>query len=317
MQVERQAERERWHLHRLNTGTVFGLTRWGVLHFPRWLSDAIGYAGTWLAFHLAKKATAALIENLRVVAPDLGPRDLRALALRTYRSYATETIDFIRSLSMDRQELRMLLSPLSTVKRWQAGDPGTLLLTGHLGNLELAGLILRALYDCPLTVVVLPDSDPTVNKLRQEMRASFGLESLEVRQSADTALRIRRLLAENGAVAVISDRPLDRDRVDVEFFGRPTSFLRTPALMGYLTGAPLVPSFILRQPDGRYAGMASDPIYVARNGDRDSNVRAAMQAFATVLEKEVRQYPHLWYQFYPYWGETADPRAADAAAADS
>jgi lauroyl/myristoyl acyltransferase len=314
MQVTRGAERERWHLHRLNTGTIFGLTRWGVLHFPRRLSDAIGHSGTWLAFHLAKKATAALVENLRVVAPELGERDLRALALRTYRSYAIETIDFIRSLSMDRQELLACLSPLSTFTRGQADGNGMLLVTGHVGNLELAGLILRTLYDCPLTVVVLPDSDPTVNKLRQEMRASFGLESLEVRQTVDTALRIRRLLAENRVVAVVSDRALGRDRVDVEFFGRPTSFLRTPALMGYLTGAPLVPSFILRQPDGRYAGIASDPIVVARTGDRDKNVQAAMQAFATVLEKEVRQYPHLWYQFYPYWGEIAGPPAADAAA---
>lgn len=315
MQVRDRAERERWHLHGLNTGIIFGLTRWGVLHFPRRVSDAIGRSGTWLAFRLAQKATAALVENLRVVAPELGERELRTLALSTYRSYAIETIDFIRSLSMDQQELRTLLSPLSTFKPWQADANGMLLVTGHLGNLELAGLILRALYDCPLTVVVLPDSDPTVNKLRQEMRASFGLESLEVRQTADTALRIRRLLSENGAVAVISDRPLGRDRVDVEFFGRPTSFLRTPALMGYFTGAPLVPSFILRQPDGRYAGIASDPIIVARTGDRDKNVQAAMQAFATVLEEAVRQYPHLWYQFYPYWGETAGSPAAATAAA--
>jgi len=304
MSLARQSERVRWHLHGLNTGTIFGLTHWGVAHIPRRLSYAIGHVGTWLAFHGMKPATTALIDNLRVVLPALDERELRALALRTYRSYARETIDFIRSLSMDRRELTAMLSPLKTRDRVWRDHKGLLLLTGHIGNIELGAVILRAIYQYPLAVVVLPDSDPRVNERRQRMRASLGIESLEVRRGMDTALRIRRLLAEDCAVALVSDRPLGRDRVEVEFFGRRTGFLRTPALIGYLTGAPLVPSFILRQPDGRYAGLGLDPICVARTGDRDAAVQAAMQAFASALEQIVREYPHLWYQFYPYWGES-------------
>jgi lauroyl/myristoyl acyltransferase len=72
----------------------------------------------------------------------------------------------------------------------------------------------------------------------------------------------------------------------------------------------MVPSFCLRQPDGRYAGLGLDPIVVPRTGDREANVQAAMQAFATALEGVVRQYPHLWYNFYPYWDSQDDPDAA-------
>lgn len=302
MQVARPAERVRWELHGLNTDTIFGLTCWGVTHMPRRLSDGIGRVGTWLAFHMMKEATAALVSNLRVVAPDLAERELRRLALRTYRSYARETIDFIRSISTDRHDLTSWLSPSSTFGPVRPDGHGLLLVTGHLGNIELGAVILREVYDLPLAVVVLSDPDPKVAARRRAMRASLGIESIEVRKEMETALHIRRLLSENRAVAIIADRPLGRDRVDVEFFGRRTGFLRTPALMGYLTGAPLVSSFILRQPDGRYAGFASDPIYVAREGDRDANVRAAMQTFASTLEQAVRRYPHLWYHFYPYWG---------------
>ena len=149
---------------------------------------------------------------------------------------------------------------------------------------------------------MLPERDPSLNTLRREMRSALGIDSLEIGEAVETVLRIRRLLEQNGIVALVVDRALGRDRVDVEFFGRPTGFLRSPALMGYFTGAPLVPSFILRQSDGRYAGFALDPIRVERTGDRDANVKAAMQAFARVLEQQVRAYPHLWYQFYPYWG---------------
>jgi lauroyl/myristoyl acyltransferase len=307
------AEKVRWHLHGLNTATIFGLTRWGVGRLPRRLSYGIGHVGTWLAFHLMRQATAALIGNLRVVAPDLGERDLRRLALRTYRSYARETIDFICGLSMSRQELVSCLSRASAFTQARPDGNGMLLLTGHIGNLDLGAMILRVIFDWPLTAVVLPDDDPAVAEHRRQMRDSLGIESIVVRGSVDTALRVRRRLAENGVVVLVSDRALGRDRVDVEFFGRRTAFLRSPALMGYLSGAPLVPSFILRQPDGRYAGFSLDPIRVERTGDRDANVQAAMQAFASGLEHIVREYPHLWYHFYPYWGEGHEPSEPSGA----
>ena len=301
----------RWHQHGLSTGTIFGLTRWGVSHIPKALSYAIGHVGTWLAFHLMKAETKALIDNYRVMIPDLGERELRALALRAYRTYACEVIDFILSTSMTQQELWAGMSPLNIFDRvGRPGRSGMLFLTAHVGNIELGAVILRALYEYPLAVVLLPEHDPRVNQHRLEMRSKMGIETIEVRQDAETALRIRRFLSGGGTVAMVADRPLGRDRVEVEFFGRRTWFLRSPAIMGYLSGAPMVPSFIVRQPDGRYAGLGLDPIYVDRTGDRDAAVQAAMQAFATALEGIVRQYPHLWYNFFPYWGATDDPDAA-------
>jgi KDO2-lipid IV(A) lauroyltransferase len=310
MSDESRPEDGRWHRHGMNTGTIFGLTQWGVSRMPKAVSYAIGHVGTWLAFHLMKAETAALIDNFRVMLPQLGARELRALALCTYRTYAREVIDFIRSISIDRRELHTWMSPLNNFERVdRSGSHGLILLTAHIGNIELGAVVLRATYEYPLAVVLLPEHDPRVHQYRLDMRSKIGIATIEVRQDADTALRIRRFLSEGGAVAMVADRPLGRDRVEVEFFGRPTAFLRSPAIMAYLSGAPMVPSFILRQPDGRYAGLALDPIHVPRTGDREAAVQTAMQTFATALEGVVRQYPHLWYNFYPYWSTADDPDA--------
>ncbi len=301
----REREHVQWHLHGLDNGTVFGLARWGVGHLPLALSHLVGHTGSWLAFRLAKQATAALIANQRVVVPGLSERDRRALALRTYRHYARETSDLFRSLSMERRQLSAFEPRVVAPDPLKAEGKGLLLVTGHIGNLELGAVLLQALYGYRLTVVVLPETDPAVNALRREMRVSIGIETLEVRGPDDALLQIRRRLAENRIVVLVCDRALGRDRVDVEFFGRPTGFLRSPAILGYMTGVPLVPSFLLRQPDGRYLGVVAEPIHVPRTGDHHANARVVMQAFASVLEAKVAEYPHLWYQFYPYWGDPA------------
>ena len=303
MRARRQSDEVRWNRHGWNSATLLRLARWNIDHFPRPLTEAVIRAGSWLAFHLLREATDALVANLRVMAPEMGERERRALALRTYRSYTSEHADLLRSLSMDQAALRGFISPCGDFGRARPDGRGLLLVTGHLGNYELGGGLLRVLFGAPVTAVVLPERDPSVNALRREMRAALGIQTLEIGEAVDTVLRIRRLLEQNGIVALVADRVVGRDRIDVEFFGRPTGFLRSPALIGYFTGAPLVPCFILRQDDGRYAGLALDPIRVEPSGDRDVNVRAAMQAFARALEGQVRKHPHLWYQFYPFWGE--------------
>jgi lauroyl/myristoyl acyltransferase len=87
----------------------------------------------------------------------------------------------------------------------------------------------------------------------------------------------------------------------VTFFGRRAYFLRTPALMAYMTGAPLFPVAIVRKGPGQFRLVPSEPIYVSREENRDEGVARASQIFATQLEGLIRQAPQCWYQFYPYW----------------
>ena len=72
----------------------------------------------------------------------------------------------------------------------------------------------------PLTIVAMAEADPTVNRIRREIRDQIGADTIEVRQSLDTALQIRRHLGENRIVAMLVDRHYGRDRVAVTLFGR-------------------------------------------------------------------------------------------------
>lgn len=295
----------RWTLHGLNNGVIFGLTVRGVRILPRAVSYGIGRAGTWLAWRLMRDTTAAIAANLASVVPHESDATLRQRALGTYLSYARDTIDFLRALSASPDELQRTFD-LSTENQaifdgvLREGRGG-LLVTGHCGNWEIGGLLMSRVVDLPLTVVAMAESDPEVNRLRQDIRARMGIDTLEVRQSLGTALQIRRLLAANRFVAMLIDRHLGRDRVSVTLFGRPAWFLQTPALLGYLTGAPLVPCFIERIGPGRFTTLAIRPIYVDRQLPRDVAVQKATQQVADAIEARVRRNPESWYHFYPYW----------------
>ena len=307
MRTDADLSAVRWHAGSVNNGLIFGATYHIVTRLPRAGSYAIGHAVTWLAYQLMRDGTGAIIDNLRVVRPDATERELKRLALLTYRSYARDTIDFIRSFVMNRTEFEPMMAGFDSgrLDELLARRRGVVIVGGHFGNWELGGVALRLLYGYPLTVVGKAEASPVVGEIRRRMRESLGIETLEIGQMLETALQIRRLLAANGIVAMLLDRHLGRDRIDVTFFGRPAGFLRTPAMIGYLSGAPLLPAFMIRQADDRFVGELGDPIMVDSTKPTEDAVRAATQAFAAQLEDRIRASPQLWYQLYPYWRSTS------------
>lgn len=272
---------------------------------PVRLSYAIGRVGTWIAWRLLRDTRDAIAANLGAVFPAETERALEHRARTTLGAYARDVIDFIRSLRASEAELRSCFEYTAADSALFAAEMakgrGIILVSGHYGNWEAGGVFLRRVANLPVAVVAMPEASPHVNRLRREIRELVGAETIAVGQALDTALRIRRRLSSNSIVAFLMDRHLGRDRIEVNFLGRRAFFLRTPALMGFMTGAPLVPCFMERQGTGIFRVRAGVPISVDRTRPRDEAIQAAAQDFADQLTARVRMHPEFWYQFYSYW----------------
>lgn len=295
----------RWTTHALNSGLIFSATVAGVRRLPRAVSYGIGWAGAWLAWTLMRRTNDAVASNLEPLFPAETARRRRRRALDTYRSYTRDAIDFLRALHAPPDEAARLFDlreeDAALFADLLARGSGLILVTAHWGNWEAGGILVSRELKLPTTVVAMAEASPTVNRIRHETRSAMGIETLEVRQSLDTALKLRRALSENRIVAMLMDRHLGKDRVPVTLLGRQAWFLRTPVLMSYLTGAPLVTCFIDRVGPGRFRARPGRAITVDRTGPRDAAIQSAAQQLANDLEERIRQRPDCWYQFYRYW----------------
>ena len=269
-------------------------------------------ACTWLASRLMPATRAAIGDNLRAVFPGGLARRAGAPgpahAARPTR--ATRSTSFARCRSTKSASTALFDPPPEYLPRFNqvlAQGRGAILVTGHYGNWEIGSVLMSRVLHLPLTIVAMAEASAEVNRVRREIRDRLGVDTIEVRQSLDTALQIRRRLSDNRIVAMLMDRHLGRDRVQVTLLGRPAWFLRTPALMGYLSGAPLMPCFIQRtESHPAFSVFLGDPIVVATDRPRDEAIQQAAQQFADQLSARVRQHPEYWYQFYRYWDAQQD-----------
>jgi KDO2-lipid IV(A) lauroyltransferase len=83
------------------------------------------------------------------------------------------------------------------------------------------------------------------------------------------------------------------------------------------SGATVLPSFIVRMPDGRYRAIVEEPLAVESGDDRDAALRRNLERYVAILERYVSEYPDQWYCFYPFWDDPSRKPGAPGRRAET
>jgi lauroyl/myristoyl acyltransferase len=181
-----------------------------------------------------------------------------------------------------------------------AEGKGAVLLTGHLGNWELGGVLLGHL-DVPVSIVYVKDAFADVERYRSFLHGD-RVEEIPIQPGASwSSLPVLRALRGGRLVAMQGDRDFDGRGIPATFFGQSIRFPRGPFLVALLTGAPILPAFVSYTPEYRFEASFGAPIRVPSTGNRERDLAVAVQQWAAVLETEIRRIPTQWYTFYDYF----------------
>lgn len=261
--------------------------------------------------HRPKRAIAANLA--RVLGRDAGSREVRRAVRGMLRHFAFYWVDLFRFAQLPPEAARSLVARvegLEEVERLQAGGRPLLLLTAHLGNWELGGVLLGQ-RDARISVVYVPDQFEAAERFRSGLRTGGGVEEIPIRPHEPfSTLPVLRALREGRIVALQGDRDFDDHGVVHDFFGAPVRFPVGPFHLARMTGAVVVPSFVVYAADLRFEIEFGPPIEVPHTADRDGDVRQALESWVALLEGTVRRYPTQWYTFYDFWAEAAPAGAA-------
>ena len=273
---------------------------------PMPVLNAINLTGNSLAVVFLRRTVRDVADNFEK-ALGASPREARRLARALFFEYGRNTIDSWRC----RTGLERLVPRLASfdeddavLRSVRADGRGFLLVSAHVGNWEMGAVSLRAHGLVP-AVVGQPELDPAVQRMRRDIRDRMGVESIDIGSSMATALKVRGAVDRGCAVALVSDRAYEEDHVVVSLFGRPTRFLRSPALLARFCRCPILPGFFLRLPDGSYRSAWGEPLRPDDRLEPDADALRLMSAVARAVESVVRNAPTQWFNFYRYWGEPA------------
>jgi KDO2-lipid IV(A) lauroyltransferase len=292
--------RKKWVSHGLSNRIVYGGLHYGARWLPMAALNAINLVGNSLAVTFLSRTKEGMRDNFRNA---LGVPEARAAELtrKQFFEYGRHTIDVWRLRSEAFvPRITTLAEDARALDATRRGGRGFLLVTGHVGNWEMGAVTLRQ-HDLVPAVVGQAELDPNVQEMRQQLRDRLGVESIDIGSSMATAFRVRAAVERGRAVALLVDRANPEDRVVVPFFGRPTPFLRSPALLARFCGCDILPGFFLRNPDGSYFNVWGQPLGADASLSPDEDAVRIMSRVAADLEGVVRRYPTQWFNFYKFW----------------
>jgi KDO2-lipid IV(A) lauroyltransferase len=273
----------------------------GVLGLLSWraatnLAGSIGtlfYAPFGIRRHVAEKQIAAAF-------PEFSSREVKRVARESYRHLgrvAAETALLSRLDTKGVLEHFAGGDGLELLQRQIAEGRGAIVLTGHLGNWELAGAMVAA-HAMPIDVVVRLMGNPLFGEYLTRTRTRLGMTVVRDR---DAVRRTPRSLRAGRVIAFLSDQSgLHIASSFIDFFGRPAKTPRGPAVFALRLDAPAFFGACIREPDGRYRIHVRE-IVTERTGDTDREVDAILNEYSRLLEQFVRATPEQYFWQHRRW----------------
>lgn len=231
------------------------------------------------------------------------PSQVNRTVRHTFVRYAKYLVDYTRMDLLNEEHLRRMVHGFEGkehIDRAISKGKGGLILTAHLGNWEMGGIFLT-LMGYSLTIITAPDVEARLHDYRVRLRQEQKIKVITLDDTLASSLAVLKALQANDLVALLGDRDLFSKGIPVNFFGQKVFFPVGPALLGYLSEAALIPTFVLMDRDDKYRCLAEPPIILQKTGNRDEDIAVNTQRIATVLEKFIRLYPDQWYTFYDYF----------------
>jgi KDO2-lipid IV(A) lauroyltransferase len=269
---------------------------------PRSASQAIaGFLGR-ASCNLKKKSREALRENLRLVTGASG-RELDYLCRENFANFIKMLADYFYCTGDHARHADGLLEEWRGFENLTAAiarGKGAIIVTAHLGNWELGGILL-ALRGIPMTVVTLEEPSTELSRWRDDYRRKLGIKTITVGSEKFSFIDMIKTLQNNEIVAMLVDRPYAGSGTPVRFFGHDTLFSTAPALLWQHTDATVLPAFVLQNKKGRYLSFADPAIPMERHDDRKEALAKNTQLVATAFETIIREHPEQWFNYVPIW----------------
>jgi len=284
----------------------------GCVYGPEWWKQGSPPVIAALIYAGVGRNRRGAITNLQRVLGDPDGRRASRVALRMYAEFArcmTETLEYFGPRP---HPVRIEPPARDLVAEALREGRGLVLVTGHFGNWDIAARTLEN-YDRPFNVVMAHEANATTADYTRAIREQAGVRVIYSDSSVFSSLNMIRALRNNEIVAIQLDRTLGVDTTrPVSFFGAPALFPSGPFVLARLAGAPLLPVFFPRLGTRHYAIRLGTRVGLPRDARDAASLERAMRGVVAEFEDIIREFPHQWFQFAPFWPEDAGAALAPA-----
>jgi len=244
-------------------------------------------------------------ENVKNAFPEMQESEREAIAVGAFRSVAITFMELLWFSRMKEGDLRSIIriEQGEIIPEKLSKGKGAVLLTAHLGNWELISPGYLVLAGIPVDALYKPQSNRWIDRRIVERRTKFGNRLVPMGMGVREILGI---LQGGRSILIAADQSAPMESIRMKFFGREVPVFQGPAAFCLKTGAPLIATYALREPDGSYR-LTCREIPSEDLSYSDESIRELTRRHLEETERVIRQFPGQWMWMHRRWKHaTAD-----------
>jgi KDO2-lipid IV(A) lauroyltransferase len=245
------------------------------------------------------KGTKRLRSNYRRVMPNISERQLEELTKDGMRSYLRYWFDTFR---LNKWSKSRIIETTFVIRENLLRDPiatkeGCIIALPHAGNWDHA-----AAYFCStgitLTAVVEKLKPEAIFKKFLAYRQSIGIEAISHKEKTIPILVER--LNQGKLIALVADRDMSRNGIEVNFLGGIAKMPAGPAILALKTGSPLITAYIRYLEKGIEITF-DETIKLPVAGSEEEQIKIVTQSMADNFAKRIKASPVDWHMLQRIW----------------
>jgi KDO2-lipid IV(A) lauroyltransferase len=244
-----------------------------------------------LGIYLAPPLRKLMEANLKTAFPEKSKKEISALARKSFSNLSLSMLEFFWFVDRPDRLEKYTVYGGDAKAFTESSSKGFIFVTPHLGNWELAGLLVSHFDKRPFAVIARTVRNPYINKLINSGRMIKGNKIISSKGAVKNMLKALR--EGYGMATLIDQNTRVRDGgIFVDFFGLPVPASRAPAMFAKKLDIPVVVAGCIRK--GRKYESFVKPL--SKKASEYSDEQELTQELMNLTESLVREYPdqYLW-----------------------
>ena len=252
-----------------------------------------------LYYLLIKKQRERAVAQM-MPALDVSEDEARKLVRASFVNLARNMLDILYMPNLNEKNLSQFvkIEHLERMRTALAEGHGVVVLTGHVGTWEWLSAAFT-LNNMPVTAIAKLQPNAEYSRALDDLRATIHVEIFN--RGTNELRAAGRALKDGKILGFLADQDAGPGGAFIKFLGKTASTPMGPAVFSRRFNAPVVPAFILRQPDGRHLVKIGEPMHFEDTGDTDADLLRFTERMTKILEQVIRENPTQWLWFQKRW----------------
>ena len=205
---------------------------------------------------------------------------------------------YMPALNKENFHKHIEIDHLEIMEQALAEKHGVVVLTGHVGNWEWLSAAFT-MNDMPVTAIAKPQPNMDYTNALNELRSKINVEIFS--RGTSELLSAAKALKKGKILGFLADQDAGPGGAFIEFLGKTASTPMGAAVFAKKFNSPIVPAFILRQPDGHHRVEIGEIMRYEDTGDSDKALFDLTYKMTKFLEKKILDNPTQWLWFQKRW----------------